>query len=134
MHLEAGLPPDWQARLAVIGGETLTEALRLSKAETVTIMRIRDEIGSTATPAALGWKFGAQVAQAVVLARAAVLEAPLPIGWQSEIARGAGAALPVTAADLMPALQGPDLGKRLREIEARWLASDLYLGKAALLA
>lgn len=134
VHLEAGLPPDWQARLAVIGGETLTEALRLSKAETVTIMRIRDEIGSTATPAALGWKFGAQVAQAVVLARAAVLEAPLPIGWQSEIARGAGAALPVTAADLMPALQGPDLGKRLREIEARWLASDLYLGKAALLA
>ena len=134
VHLEAGLPPDWQARLAVIGGETLTEALRLSKAETVTIMRIRDEIGSTATPAALGWKFGAQVAQAVVLARAAVLEAPLPIGWQSEIARGACAALPVTAADLMPALQGPDLGKRLREIEARWLASDLYLGKAALLA
>ena len=134
VHLEAGLPPDWQARLAVIGGETLTEALRLSKAETVTIMRIRDEIGSTATPAALGWKFGAQVAQAVVLARAAVLDAPLPIGWQSEIARGAGAALPVTAADLMPALQGPDLGKRLREIEARWLASDLYLGKAALLA
>ena len=63
-----------------------------------------------------------------------MLEAPLPIGWQSEIARGAGAALPVTAADLMPALQGPDLGKRLREIEARWLASDLYLGKAALLA
>jgi poly(A) polymerase len=134
VHLEAGLPPDWQARLAVIGGETLTEALRLSKAETVTIMRIRDEIGSTATPAALGWKFGAQVAQAVVLARAAMLEAPLPSGWQSEIARGAGAALPVTAADLMPALQGPDLGKRLREIEARWLASDLYLGKAALLA
>ena len=134
VHLEAGLPPDWQARLAVIGGETLTEALRLSKAETVTIMRIRDEIGSTATPAALGWKFGAQVAQAVVLARAAVLEAPLPSGWQSEIARGVGAALPVTAADLMPALQGPDLGKRLREIEARWLASDLYLGKAALLA
>ena len=134
VHLEAGLPPDWQARLAVIGGETLTEALRLSKVETVTIMRIRDEIGSTATPAALGWKFGAQVAQAVVLARAAVLEAPLPSGWQSEIARGAGAALPVTAADLMPALQGPDLGKRLREIEARWLASDLYLGKAVLLA
>ena len=134
VHLEAGLPPDWQARLAVIGGEALTEALRLSKAETVTIMRIRDEIGSSLTPAALGWKYGAQVAQAVVLARAAVLEAPLPIGWQSEIARGAGAALPVTAADLMPALQGPDLGKRLREIEARWLASDLYLGKAALLA
>ena len=134
VHLEAGLPPDWQARLAVIGGENLTEALRLSKAETVTIMRIRDEIGSTVTPAALGWKFGAQVAQAVVLARAAMLEAPLPIGWQSEITRGVNAALPVTAADLMPALQGPDLGKRLREIEARWLASDLYLGKAALLA
>lgn len=134
VHLEAGLQPDWQARLAVIGGENLTEALRLSKAETVTMLQIRAEIGGTMTPAALGWKFGAQVAQAVVLARAAMLETPLPVGWQSEIARGAGTALPVTAADLMPALQGPDLGKRLREIEARWLASDLYLGKAALLA
>ena len=41
---------------------------------------------------------------------------------------------PVSAADLMPTLRGPDLGKKLREIEARWLASDLYLRKSDLLA
>jgi poly(A) polymerase len=33
----------------------------------------------------------------------------------------------------MPALQGDALGTRLRELEARWLASDLTLSRDALL-
>jgi poly(A) polymerase len=42
--------------------------------------------------------------------------------------------MPVTAADLMPGLQGAALGARLKEIEARWLASDLRLTRADFLA
>jgi poly(A) polymerase len=41
---------------------------------------------------------------------------------------------PLTAADLMPTLQGAALGEQLRKIEARWLTSDLTLTKAQLLA
>jgi poly(A) polymerase len=41
--------------------------------------------------------------------------------------------MPVVAADLMPNLQGAALGARLKEIEARWLESDLTLTKDALL-
>jgi poly(A) polymerase len=134
VHLEAVLPPDWQARLAVIGGEDPAAALRLSKAETVTNLRIRDEIGSTMPPAALAWKHGPQIATATLLCRAALLETPLPNAWQAEIQRGSRAQIPVTAADLMPALQGPALGEALRKIEARWLASDLNLSKSDLLA
>lgn len=134
VHLEAGIPPRWQARLAVIGGENPSGKLRLSRAETVTIAAIRDETGSSRTPAALGWLHGADIARDIVLNRSALLEMPLPDHWLQEITRGANATMPVCAADLMPTLQGPALGEKLREIEARWLASDLHLRKSDLLA
>jgi poly(A) polymerase len=133
VHLEAGLSPRWQRRLAVLGGEDLTEHLRLSRADLGSILRIRDEIGSTLSPAALGWKLGQQEAIDVMLCRAAVLEMPLPPDWQPHIARGAQANLPVSAADLMPALQGAALGAKLKEIEARWLGSDLTAARDELL-
>lgn len=130
VHLETGLSPRWQRRLAVLGGQA---DWRLSKAETVSIQRIRDEIGSPVTPAALAWKLGADLAADTVLARAALLETPLPPGWQDALARGAAATFPVTAADLMPALQGPALGLKLQQLQDRWLASDLRLTRADLL-
>jgi poly(A) polymerase len=133
VHLEAELSPRWQRRLAVLGGEDLTEHLRLSRADLGSILRIRDEIGSTLSPAALGWKLGQQEAIDVMLCRAAVLEMPLPPDWQPHIARGARANLPVSAADLMPALQGAALGAKLKEIEARWLGSDLTAARDELL-
>lgn len=133
VHLEGGLPPRWQRRLAVIGGENLADALRLSRADLVSIGRVRDEIGSLKSAAALGWKLGPIEAQDVLLCRAAVFGQPLPTGWQTDVQRGVGAVFPVTAADLMPALSGAALGAKLREAEARWLASDLTLTKAQLL-
>jgi poly(A) polymerase len=134
VHLESGTAPDWLARLALLGGEDPAEALRLSRAESGSIQQIRDYIGTPLTPAALGWKLGERVARATILCRAALLEQPLSPNWQSEIIRGTQASLPVTAADLMPALQGPALGEALRKIEVRWLASDLNLSKSDLLA
>ena len=134
VHVEGDLPPRWQRRLVILGGTDPGGALRLSRAETGSNVAIRDEIGSTLTPAALGWKHGRAGATDTVLCRAALFEAPLPRNWQSEILRGVTSTLPVTAADLMPALQGPALGKKLHEIQARWLASDLYLRKSDLLA
>jgi poly(A) polymerase len=133
VHLEAGEPPRWLRRLAVLGGEETGSRLRLSRQETTDLGLVRDEIGEGSAAAALGWKLGEGLARDVILARAALLESPLPDHWQAEIARGAAAVFPVTAADLIPALQGPALGQRLRELEAQWLASGLTAGKAALL-
>ncbi|MEO5619844.1 MAG: CCA tRNA nucleotidyltransferase [Cypionkella sp.] len=134
VHLESGTAPDWLARLALLGGADPAEALRLSRAESGSIQQIRDYIGTPLTPAALGRKLGERLARATILCRAALLEQPLSPNWQSEIIRGTQASLPVTAADLMPALQGPALGEALRKIEVRWLASDLNLSKSDLLA
>lgn len=134
VHLEAGMPPRWLRRLAVIGGVHLDDALRLSRAEAGSIMALRDALGGMDTPAALGWKLGEALGADAVLARAAVLEMPLPPNWQQQVLRGAASQFPVVAADLMPALQGPALGRALKEMETRWLASDLALSREALLA
>lgn len=134
VHLEGDVAPRWQRRLAVLGGADPGRDLRLSRVEIGSNTAIRDEIGSGLTPAALGWKLGQTGAVDVVLCRAALFETPPPARWQAEIARGVASTLPVTAADLMPDLQGPALGKKLHEIQARWLASDLVLRKPDLLA
>lgn len=133
VHLEADIAPRWQRRLAVIGGEDVTARLCLSRADSVSISHIRAEIGSSALPSALGWRLGAEIAEDVILCRAAILQSALPNDWHRDIVRGIRAAIPVTAADLMPALTGPALGEKLRQIEQRWLASDLTLTKAQLL-
>ena len=91
---------------------------------------LRDAVGRGWSPAALGWKLGAEGGRDAVLLRAALLESPLPTDWQTDVARGAASVMPVTAIDLMPDLQGAALGARLKEIEARWLASDLRLTRA----
>lgn len=134
VHLEAGAPPCWQRRLVVLGGQDWADALRLSRSEQGVMARLRDQIGGTLSPAALGWKLGAQAGADVVLARAALLESPLPDHWQTDVARGAASPFPVTAADLMPQLTGPALGAKLAQLESLWLASDLRLTRQDLLA
>lgn len=133
VHLEGERPPRWQRRLAVLGGADVTQAWRLSRVESRDFRHVRDALGDLSSSAVLGWRLGATLAEDAVLARAALLETPPPPGWQAEIARGAASVFPVKPADLMPALQGPALGLRLKQLEARWLAADLRLDKAALL-
>ena len=134
IHFEGDTPPDWQRRLVVLGGEDLAQALRLSRAEAARLTIVQAEIGSMVRPEVLGWRHGVQIATDVVLARAAMFEQPLPQDWLQDIRRGAEAQFPVSAADLMPELQGPALGARLRALEARWLESGFSLTRDELLA
>lgn len=137
VHMEAGSGaprPGWLRRLAVMGTTDPAEALRLSRAEARDLDRLREAIGSALPPAALGYRLGAGAAADAVLARAALLELPPPPGWADDVARGAGATFPVSAADLMPGLQGAALGAALRALEERWIASDFTLTRAELLA
>ncbi len=133
VHLEAGYRPEWLRRLAVLGGEDQTDRLRLSRTETVTLGALLEAIAGARNPAELGYRLGADVATDAVLARAAVLEAPLPLSWQADVARGAMARFPVKAGDLMPALSGPALGQRLASLEGKWIASNFTLARDELL-
>ncbi|TXI06321.1 MAG: CCA tRNA nucleotidyltransferase [Pseudorhodobacter sp.] len=134
VHLEAGLAPRWQRRLAALGGQDPAENLRLSRADAATVTALREAVGKMLSPAAFGFTLGQDSGTDAVLLRAALLESPLPPGWQADVARGASTRFPVTAADLMPTLQGPALGQALKAMEARWLASDLRLTRDDLLA
>ncbi|MBL8563493.1 MAG: CCA tRNA nucleotidyltransferase [Gemmobacter sp.] len=132
VHLEAARPPHWLRRLAVLGGEDPTDLWRLSRAESRDFGKVRDALHEDLSPAALGWKLGS-LAEHVMLARAAMIGMAPPGGWEQEVARGQSAVFPVTAADLMPGLQGPALGARLKALEAQWLQSNLRATKETLL-
>lgn len=132
VHLEGALAPDWRRRLAVLGGENPGQCLKLSRAEARDLAALRGAAGGMQSPAALGFVLGADLGASAVLARAALLEAPLPAHWQAEVARGAGARFPASAADL-PHLSGPALGARLAELRAIWLREGLALSLDELL-
>ena len=134
VHLEADLAPDFLRRLAILGGIEPSEALRLSKSETRALAQIHAALEAGLPLAQSAYRFGPQAARDAALILSASLGQEMAAGWQTAIARGAAARLPVTAADLMPALSGPALGGALKEIEARWLASDFTLSREALLA
>ncbi len=132
VHLEAGAPPHWLRRLAVLGGESAPERLRLSRDEAKALAVRRDETGSGKGAGELAYRHGADAAWDIPLLRAALLEMPLPDGMAADIDRGAAARFPVRAADL--ALTGPALGARLKALEARWIASGFQLSREQLLA
>jgi poly(A) polymerase len=131
VHLDSDEPPRWLRRLAVLGG--ITDTLRLSKAEARDLAALRDALGSTDSPAVLGWRLGEALGTDALLARAASFGTYPPADGQAEVRRGAKARFPVIAADLMPALQGEALGARLKQLETHWLASDLTLNREDLL-
>jgi poly(A) polymerase len=110
------------------------EALRLSRADAARTARLRDGALSQAGAAELGWRLGVSDAAAALCLRAALTAQPMPEGWHDKARHGAQAVFPVVAADLMPALTGPALGQALARLQAAWLASDMQLGRAALIA
>lgn len=134
VHLEPPYAPDWLRRLAALGPAEAEDALRLSRDEARRLSILRDGLQGIAGPAEFAYRHGAPAARDMVLLRGAMLGTALPAGWEDAVARGAAAAFPVRAADLMPAVTGAALGQRLKEIEDRWIASGFELSREQLLA
>jgi len=135
VHLEtlAGLSVDPLRRMAGLGGVDMAETLRLSRAQTRTLGQLRDGAAGTAGPGALGYRLGRQPALDALVLRCAMLEQPWDASVIAAVETGAGSVFPVTANDLMPALQGPALGQKLADLETRWIASGFTLNRDQLL-
>ncbi|MGB5559922.1 MAG: CCA tRNA nucleotidyltransferase [Paracoccaceae bacterium] len=133
VHLEDGHKPDPIRRLAVLGGHDIESHLRLSNSDARRLAVLQQEIGSDKRISVLAYRYGAETAIDIALLRAASFGTPMDPNAQLQANKGASATLPVKAADLMPTLQGAALGARLKEIEARWIASDFTLTRAQLL-
>lgn len=123
--------PDAMRRLAVLGGETQGDDLRLSKKETDALRDLK--AAAALSPAEAGYRLGADRGRDAVLIYAASMGTPLAADAMAQVERGAAQVFPVKAADLMPGLQGPDLGTALKRLEADWVASAFALGKDQLL-
>jgi poly(A) polymerase len=135
LESEMGLPPDHCRRLAVLGGENPTGALRLSRADARRVHQLRDGATEGAGAGELGYRHGFDAAREMLILRSALLEMPLNPADLDAARAADGLRLPVTPADLMETgLSGVALGTRLKEIEARWIASGFTLDRAALLA
>ena len=135
VHLESdtNTAPNVLRRLAALGGEDIPDRLRLSRAETRRLKLLRDGASAAMPPAEIGYRYGATDGIDMLLLRAALLEAPLDPNALDDLERGANAAFPVKPSDLMPHYTGPALGQRLQELEDRWIASGLKLGREDLL-
>jgi len=133
VHFEGPRRADPIRRLAVLGGPDPSEKLRLSRADGRQWTMLRAEMAGTAPVAALGYRHGATLAVDIALLRAAIFEQPPADDIDEQAARGQAQVFPVSAADLMPGLQGAALGERLKELELQWVASDFSLTKAHLL-
>jgi len=134
VHLEGDVEPDPIRRLAALGGENLADALRLSKADARRLTLLRDAVGAADGPAKLGYDHGLQTGFDILLLRAVLLETPFSPEDVQSLRTGAGATFPVQAADLIPEYQGAALGARLKELEARWIASGFTLTRDQLCA
>ncbi len=134
VHFEQmfGLSPDPIRRLSAIYDAPRDDPFRLSKADRRRWTTLRAEAGSMKTAAHLGYLHGASIANDVLLLRAALLEQTVEKSQFQETKKGESAKFPVRADDLD--LSGPALGAKLKELEARWIASGFSLSRDALLA
>ena len=135
VHLEAlhGLAPDGVRRLAVLGGESPDEVLRMSRKDARRLAVLREAASGTDAPEVLGYRHGAEAARDIAVLRAALFEMPVPRNAFDAIDHGAAQVFPLTAQDLMPELQGAELGAALKRLEADWIASGFTLDREALL-
>lgn len=132
VHLEEGSLPNWLTRLSVLGCFNPQENLRLSRSELKELNNIKDAQDLTDSEA--GYRYGEQIALQARLALHALLEQPLNVSVISNIKRGAEAQFPLKAADLMPELEGAEIGKALKTSEALWVKSGFSLSRDELLA
>jgi poly(A) polymerase len=132
VHLDAALSPDWLRRLAVLGGDDPTDALRLSRPEARDWQALRAHLSDP--PALAAYRLGTDRGRDCALILAALTGQPAPADLDTQLARGANATFPVKPADLMPALTGAALGERLRHLETRWIDSGFSLSRGDLLA
>jgi poly(A) polymerase len=129
VHLEQtlDLAPSAIRRLAMLGGQS--EGLRLSKDQA----RALEHVTLPIDLPELAYRHGFDVARDAALIRAASLGNPLERGELDALRDAEQQVFPLTAADLMPALEGAALGRALKEAEARWIASGFTLTKDDLL-
>lgn len=136
VHLEAqcDAAPNALRRLASLGfGLDIKNRLRMSRKDAGYIKALANEVGKTTGAAELAYRYDLRFGLDVILLRCAIFASPLPKGVMNNLQHGAQVRFPVRASDLMPMYKGPALGAKLKDLEARWVASEFGLSQKELL-
>ena len=133
VYLEGNVAPDYLRRLAMLGGQNVSENLRLAKADGRRLDLLRTEMGTMTSAKELGYRHGVPLGLDVLLLRGALSNVAPPDRDVEDLAAGEQAVFPIKAADLMPAYEGPALGQKLTELETAWIASGFALTARELL-
>ncbi len=135
VHFEQalGLGTDWQTRLVALGGEDVPQKLRLSRVEAKSQDILRSALEQMTAPTEVAYRHGQQLGVSTLLLRSAIAEMPPTPQEIAQLEQAAQATFPVSAADLMPEVEGPALGARLKALEQKWIASGFVLKKSELL-
>ena len=122
VHLEQSLgrSAQWHTRLAAINSNDVSKRLRLSKADTMKIIRI--------------YKIGANRAIEALMLREVLMEQRVTQTAIDAVHFATLQVFPIKAKDVMPAYQGREIGKRLKHLEEVWIKSTFAMSKADLLA
>lgn len=129
VHLGAsvGVRPDPVVRLAALGGDDVPDRLRLSRSHARVLNDVTQAGYGMSPLPEVAYRNGYDVAVAAAVIRAALAQIPIDPTDLEAIKTASEAEFPVTAADLMPAFEGRALGKKLSDLEARWIASGFTL-------
>ena len=135
VHFEQalGLAPDWLCRLAALGGQGVSDRLRLSKADAKYLALLQEQGFAGPPLPELAYRHGAAAARAAALLRGCLAEAMPEKAELETIEIAAAARFPVKAKDLMPRFSGPELGQELARLERLWIDSGFALTHADLL-
>jgi poly(A) polymerase len=134
VHLEeqSGTLPDALRRLRCLGGEEVPERLRLSRKDAARLAAIGKATALHAGEA--GYRLGAEVARDALLIVAASTGQQIDQAALERARHAARQTFPLRAADLMPGVTGPELGRRLAVLETAWIESGFTLSRERLLS
>ncbi|MEO1605313.1 MAG: hypothetical protein AAFU34_08345, partial [Pseudomonadota bacterium] len=130
-HLE--INPEPIRRLAALGVQDAKAQLRLSNAQSKELKNLHEMLAMGTGPRAIGFLLG-RTSGASAVALDYAMRAQVPDKTVIEMVDdGSRAQFPVSSKDLAGQYSGPALGKKLRELQSKWLASDLSLSAEQLL-
>lgn len=128
----AGIAPDWPRRLALLAPADPVRALRLSQKEAQLLERLGTALADPPPLEGVAYRLGAEVARDHALLRQAQ-GLDCPDNWRMLVERASDQTFPLSAADLMPDLRGPQLGQGLKAAEQAWIDSGFAIPKADLI-
>ena len=135
VHLEQlhAVAPSAVRRLALIGDHEAADHLRLSNAMARQLSILRKAMADMSDLSVVAYRHDIATAVDVALLRGAMFETPVSIDLEV-LKHAAESRFPVSGRDLMPDLSGAALGKKLKELEAEWIASGFRLTKDQILS